>query len=170
MVFLGSGITSKLEHFKDVGIGAIWLSPIFASPMKDFGYDISDFKAIQPEYGTMSDLEELTRKAKSLGLKVILDLVPNHASNQSEWFKKSVQKIEPYTNYFMWVAGSPNKPPNNWISVFGKSAWTYHAVRKEWYFHQFLAEQPDLNYTNTHVQLAMAVSINLLFVSSSHEP
>ncbi|XP_043483468.1 maltase 2-like [Leptopilina heterotoma] len=150
------GITSKLEHFVDCGVGAIWLSPIFQSPMVDFGYDISDFRAIDERFGTMSDFTDLTAKAKTLGLKVVLDLVPNHTSDKHEWFQKSLDNISPYNDYFIW---KPNKtgniPPNNWISVFSGSTWTHSDKRALSYFHQFDYRQPDLNYANPLVKTEM---------------
>ncbi|KAF7393739.1 hypothetical protein HZH68_010558 [Vespula germanica] len=113
------GITSKLEHFVDAGVRGIWLSPIYASPMIDFGYDISDFKAIHPEFGTMEDFETLVAKSKKLGLKVILDLVPNHTSDKHEWFQKYLAGEEKYKDYYIWRKGRKDDgvtPPNNWIS------------------------------------------------------
>ncbi|KAJ8680493.1 hypothetical protein QAD02_016280 [Eretmocerus hayati] len=151
------GITDKLQHFKDSGIGAIWLSPIFTSPMIDFGYDISDFKDIDPAFGSMADLEIMTKKAKELGIKVVLDLVPNHSSDKHFWFQQSVKGIGKYKDYYMWHEGRSNnaEPPNNWISVFSGPAWTYNPDRKMWYFHQFDYRQPDLNYTNPNVRQEM---------------
>ncbi|KAK2587024.1 hypothetical protein KPH14_010985 [Odynerus spinipes] len=153
------GITSKLDHFVDAGVKGIWLSPIYKSPMKDFGYDISDFRNIHEDFGTLKDLEALVKRAKELGLKVILDLVPNHTSDQHEWFQKSVKGEEKYKDYYIWVdpvtAGDTTTPPNNWLSVFGGPAWTYNSMRKQWYFHQFLKEQPDLNYRNSEVEREM---------------
>ncbi|XP_067013713.2 maltase A1 [Anabrus simplex] len=149
------GITSKMEHLKDAGIGAAWLSPIFKSPMVDFGYDIADFKAIEPLFGTIDDFKELKEKMTNLGIKLILDFVPNHSSNLSEWFQNSVKKIDPYTDYYVWVDGKPNAddpskmdPPNNWLSNFGGSAWEWNEERGQFYLHQFAAGQPDLNYRN----------------------
>ncbi|KAF7393744.1 hypothetical protein HZH68_010563 [Vespula germanica] len=152
------GITSKLEYFIDAGVRGIWLSPIYASPMIDFGYDISDFKAIHPEFGTMQDFETLVAKSKKLGLKVILDLVPNHTSDKHEWFQKYLAGEEKYKDYYIWRKGRKNDgvtPPNNWISVFSGSAWTYNATLKEWYFHQFEYRQPDLNYSHPEVRAEM---------------
>uniref|UniRef100_A0A1S4GZS2 alpha-glucosidase n=1 Tax=Anopheles gambiae TaxID=7165 RepID=A0A1S4GZS2_ANOGA len=153
------GITSRLEHLKDAGIGATWLSPIFRSPMVDFGYDIADYTAIQPEYGTMEDFEALLAEAKRLGIKIILDFVPNHTSDQCEWFRRSVAREHPYTDYYVWQDGrvDPNGngtarlPPNNWQSVFYGSAWTLHPDRGQYYLHQFTAQQPDLNFRNPAV-------------------
>ncbi|XP_047354643.1 maltase 1-like [Vespa velutina] len=152
------GITSKLEHFVDAGVQGIWLSPIYASPMVDFGYDISDFKAIHPEFGTMEDFEALVEKSKRLGIKVILDLVPNHTSDKHEWFQKYLAGEKKYKDYYIWRKGQKDDgvtPPNNWISVFSGPAWTYNATLKEWYFHQFEYRQPDLNYSNKEVQAEM---------------
>ncbi|XP_033206940.2 alpha glucosidase 2 [Bombus vancouverensis nearcticus] len=152
------GITSKLQHFNSTGVTAIWLSPINKSPMNDFGYDISDFRDVAPVFGTLKDLENLLAEAHKIGLKVILDLVPNHTSDQHLWFQKSVNNTKQYADYYIWVNGTGENgtsPPNNWVSVFNGSAWTYHKQRKQLYFHQFLASQPDLNYRNPVVQREM---------------
>ncbi|KPJ07576.1 Maltase 2 [Papilio machaon] len=151
-----NGITSKLEHVKEIGAGAIWLSPIFQSPMYDFGYDIADFYAIHDEYGTMEDFEALLAKADELGLKVILDLVPNHASNESMWFQEALKGNEKYYNYFVWEDGVIDEngnmqPPNNWRSQFRGSAWEYREEVGKYYLHQFVVGQPDLNYRNPDV-------------------
>lgn len=151
------GITSKLDHLKATGIDATWLSPIFQSPMIDFGYDISDYKAIHAEYGTMDDFHELISKAKELGIKIILDFVPNHTSDQCEWFIKSANREAGYEDYYVWRDGLVSDdgeavPPNNWVSVFYGSAWTYHPIRKQFYLHQFTKEQPDLNFRNPKVK------------------
>ncbi|XP_011307785.1 maltase 1 [Fopius arisanus] len=150
------GITNRLEHFKDTGIDAVWLSPIYASPMVDFGYDISDFRKIQPEYGTDADFKELMTKAKKLGIKVVMDLVPNHTSDEHEWFQKSLNQTDKYKDYYIWV----NKPVgnaviNNWISVFGGSPWNCTSPRQQCYFHQFHYKQPDLNFRNEEVKREM---------------
>ncbi|KAI4491482.1 hypothetical protein M0804_002874 [Polistes exclamans] len=147
-----NGITSKLEHIADIGADALWLSPIFTSPQADFGYDISNFTDINPEYGTLADFDRLVAKAKSLGLKVLLDYVPNHSSHEHEWFKKSIKRIKPYDDYYIWknatYVNGQRRPPNNWLSVFGGSAWEWNQERGQYYFHQFVAGQPDLNYRN----------------------
>ncbi|XP_068621313.1 maltase 2-like [Battus philenor] len=121
--------------------------------MFDFGYDISDFYAIQPEYGSLEDFEQLIKKADALNIKIILDFVPNHTSNESEWFIKSSNKDEYYSDWYVWENGhidtnGRRQPPNNWISVFGKSAWTYMPSRDQFYLHQFNSAEPDLNYRN----------------------
>lgn len=120
------GITSRLGYLKETGIGATWLSPIFESPMVDFGYDIANYKAIQPEYGTLQDFDELIARAKELGIKILLDFVPNHTSDKSEWFQKSVQRVEEFSDYYVWHDGAtnpkdptgPKLPPNNWVAEF----------------------------------------------------
>ncbi|XP_017016873.1 maltase A1 [Drosophila kikkawai] len=152
-----NGITSKLEYLKDLGVTAAWLSPIFTSPMVDFGYDISDFFDIQPEYGTLEDFRALIKRAKELDLKIILDFVPNHSSNESIWFKKSVNRERGYEDYYVWHDGKVNattgerEPPTNWLQYFRGSAWEWNEVRQQYYLHQFAVQQPDLNYRNPAV-------------------
>ncbi|XP_073942192.1 maltase A1-like [Choristoneura fumiferana] len=155
-----NGITSKLEYIKEIGVGAIWLSPMFQSPMYDFGYDISDFYAVHDEYGTMEDFEALTKRAEELGIKVVLDLVPNHSSNESEWFQKALEGDEKYYNYFVWEDAiidedGNRQPPNNWLSHFRGSAWEYREEVGKYYLHQFVVGQPDLNYRNPDVVAEM---------------
>ncbi|KOB77337.1 Alpha amylase [Operophtera brumata] len=145
------GITTKLEYLKGLGVDAAWLCPIFKSPMHDFGYDISDYYTIQPDYGTMDDFEQLLKKANELNIKIILDLVINHSSNESEWFLKSSTKDEFYSDWYIWENGhldpsGHRSPPNNWISLFRKGAWTYSSNRDQFYFHQFGETQPDFNF------------------------
>jgi alpha-glucosidase len=156
------GIIEKLEHLKDAGVGAVWLSPIFESPMVDMGYDIKDYYNVDPVFGSNQDLLDLLDKAHELGLKLILDLVPNHTSDKHEWFEKSVAKDPYYKDFYIWDAGIANPedpdelhPPNNWLSVFSGSAWTWHDGRGEFYLHQFFKEQPDLNFRNEDVKNAM---------------
>ncbi|EDW10118.2 uncharacterized protein Dmoj_GI18699 [Drosophila mojavensis] len=152
-----NGIASKLEYLKDLGVTAAWLSPIFKSPMVDFGYDISDFFDIQPEYGTMEDFRALIKKAKELDLKIILDFVPNHSSDENEWFKKSVKREKGYEDYYVWHDGKINtdtgkrEPPTNWLQYFRGSAWQWNEERQQYYLHQFAVQQPDLNYRNPDV-------------------
>lgn len=160
-----NGVTEKLPYLKEIGIDAFWLSPIFCSPMADFGYDISDFFNIQPEYGTMDDFDRLVGEATKLGIKVILDFVPNHSSDENEWFVKSARREPGFEDFYVWHPGRPNPndpakplPPNNWVSVFRFSAWTWHEERKEYYLHQFHHKQPDLNYRNPKV-VEMMVSV-----------
>ena len=163
-----NGIREKLPYLKEIGIKAFWMSPIFKSPMADFGYDISDFYSIQPEYGSMADFENLVKKAKELELKVILDFVPNHSSDENDWFKKSVERVKGFENFYIWHPGkiNPNNatdrplPPNNWISIFRGSAWEWNDKRKEYYLHQFTKKQPDLNYRNPSVVEQMKDVLN----------
>ncbi|KAJ8680494.1 hypothetical protein QAD02_016281, partial [Eretmocerus hayati] len=149
------GVESKLQHLVDSKFDAFWLSPIYPSPMVDFGYDISDFKDVDPVFGTLKDFDDLLKKAHELKLKLILDFVPNHSSDKHEWFQKSVKKIDPYTDYYVWSEGKVvdgvREPPNNWACVFYGSAWEWNEERGEYYLHQFAPAQPDLNYRNKHV-------------------
>ncbi|XP_011178629.1 maltase 2 isoform X2 [Zeugodacus cucurbitae] len=154
------GIIMKLPYLAETGIHAVWLSPINKSPMVDFGYDISDYKEIHAEYGTMKDMEMLITEAKRLGIKIIMDFVPNHTSNESEWFEKSVNKEDGYEDYYIWADAKLDKngkkmPPNNWQSVFYGSAWTWNEKRNQYYLHQFTPAQPDLNFRNPKVVEAM---------------
>ncbi|XP_022090707.1 uncharacterized protein LOC110979322 [Acanthaster planci] len=158
------GITSRLEHFNDLGVGTVWLSPVYKSPMADFGYDVADFKDIDPIFGTMADFDELITKAHRLGLKLMMDFVPNHSSDQHAWFlesKKNKDTSNPYKDYYMWEdpkqGCSPVEEcvPNNWVSLFGGSMWEWVPERQQFYLHQFLKEQPDLNYRNPQVRAAM---------------
>ncbi|KAJ9588789.1 hypothetical protein L9F63_017900, partial [Diploptera punctata] len=150
------GTTEKLDHLKEIGVDGVWLSPIYPSPMADFGYDISDFRNVDPMFGTLEDFDALLIKANELGIKLILDFVPNHSSDEHVWFVNSLQKIDPYTDYYMWDDGkldeSGNRiPPNNWQSEFGGAAWSWKEERQQYYLHQFDPKQPDLNYTNPAV-------------------
>nr|XP_019540003.2 probable maltase [Aedes albopictus] len=150
------GITEKLQYLKDIGMDGIWLSPIFSSPMVDFGYDISNFRQIQAEYGDLDAFQRLSDKCKKLGLHLILDFVPNHTSDQHEYFIKSVEKDETYKDFYVWHPGvdGPNNtkvPPSNWLSLFRGSSWEWNEQRQEFYLHQFLKQQPDLNYRNPAV-------------------
>ncbi|KOC69746.1 Maltase 1 [Habropoda laboriosa] len=154
------GIRNKLQHFKDTGITGIWLSPINKSPMVDFGYDISDFRDVDPIFGNLDNVRSLLKDAKALGIKVILDLVPNHTSDQHTWFQQSLNRTGKYTDYYIWSDGKKNEngtmvPPNNWVSVFNGTGWTLDKRRNQFYFHQFYYQQPDLNYTNPDVQNEM---------------
>ncbi|XP_046607012.1 alpha-glucosidase-like [Neodiprion virginianus] len=151
-----NGITSKLNHLVDMGVEVLWLSPIYPSPMVDSGYDISNFVDIYPTFGTLQDFDNLVATAKKLGLKVILDYVPNHTSDEHEWFIKSKAGIEPYTDYFVWnkgiVVNGTRKPPNNWLCAFNSgSAWEWVEEREAYYLHQFSVHQVDLNFLNPRV-------------------
>lgn len=145
------GIIAHLDELADLGIGIIWLSPVYPSPNVDYGYDISDYKAIHPEFGTMADMEELLAEAGKRDIKIVMDLVINHTSDQHPWFQKSRRKEEPYRDYYIWRPGKGKKPPNNWSGFFGGGTWQYDDVREEYYLHLFAKDQPDLNYHNPRV-------------------
>ncbi|XP_061391892.1 maltase A1-like [Musca vetustissima] len=155
-----NGVTEKLEYLKNIGFTGIWLSPIFKSPMVDFGYDISDFYAIHPEYGTMEDFKNLIKRAKEVGIRVILDFVPNHTSDECEWFQKSVNRTEGYEDFYVWHKGKVDaqgqrQPPSNWKSAFRYSAWEWNDERQQYYLHQFSIKQADLNFRNPLVVAKM---------------
>lgn len=151
------GITSKLDYLQWLGIDAIWLSPIFPSPMKDFGYDVSDYVDVHPIFGTLADFDALLMAAHARGIKVLLDLVPNHTSDEHAWFKESrSSRDNPKRNWYIWRDAKPDgSPPNNWLAYFGGSAWTWDEATGQYYMHNFLAEQPELNYRNPEVLQAM---------------
>lgn len=151
------GIREKLDYFTWLGVDAIWISPIYPSPMADFGYDISDYKDIHPLFGTMHDFEMLLDDAHSKGLRVILDLVPNHTSNEHPWFRESRSSAaSPKRDWYLWKEPAPGGGvPNNWLSVFGGSAWEWDEVSQQYYYHAYLKEQPDLNWRNPEVVHAM---------------
>lgn len=144
------GIISKLDYLKELGINVIWLSPVYASPNEDNGYDISDYYSIHPDFGTMEDFDKLIEESKNRGIKIIMDLVINHTSSEHEWFKKSRERIEPYSEYYYW-SDSWEGTPNNWTGFFGEKCWEYDDVRGAYYMHLFAKHQPDLNYHNPHV-------------------
>ena len=146
-----NGIISRLDELAELGINAIWLSPIYASPNVDNGYDISDYKAIHPDFGTMYDMEQLIKLAADKGIKVIMDLVINHTSDQHEWFIKSKDPESEYRDYYYWKKNVNGKKPNNWTSFFGEDCWAYDASSDAYYLHLFAKEQPDLNYHNPKV-------------------
>ena len=136
------GIVRRLGYIKSLGMDAIWLSPIYKSPMKDFGYDVSDYRQIDGIFGSMEDFDLLVSEAHKLGLKVMMDMVLNHSSDMHPWFRKSRDREDPYTDFYIWN----DKVPNNWKACFGGSAWTFDEKRGQYYLHSFLKEQPDLNW------------------------
>ncbi|CAD7012686.1 maltase A2-like [Ceratitis capitata] len=156
-----NGITSRLEFLKELGVTATWLSPIFESPMADMGYDVANFTKIDPLFGTMEDFDAMLAKGHKLGLKIILDFVPNHSSDECEWFQKSIRREDGYDDFYIWQDGKIDPEtgnrtePNNWSSVFQGSAWTWVEERQQYYLHQFLAKQPDFNYRNPKVRQTM---------------
>jgi alpha-glucosidase len=151
------GITSRLDYLQWLGVDALWISPIFPSPMADFGYDVSDYTAIDPLFGTLADFDVLLAEAHRRQLKVILDYVPNHSSDQHPWFLESrASRHNPKRDWYFWRDPAPDGgPPNNWRSVFGGSAWEWDATTGQYYYHAYLKQQPDLNWRNPEVQTAM---------------
>ncbi len=151
------GITQRLDHIASLGADAVWISPFFRSPMKDFGYDVSDYRDIDPQFGTMADFDALIARAHDLGLKIMIDLVLSHTSDQHPWFAESrANRTNPKADWYVWADPKPDgTPPNNWLSIFGGSAWQWDARREQYYLHNFLKEQPDLNFHNPDVQQAL---------------
>lgn len=149
------GILDKLDYIKSLGVDAIWFSPLYASPQKDYGYDIADYYNINPEYGTLDEFKQVIDGAHERGIKVIMDLVINHTSDQHEWFKKSAAGDPKYKDYYIWRPGrgkDGKKFPNNWMATFPGDGWTYNEQRGEYYLHLFAVEQPDLNHDNPAVR------------------
>ena len=147
------GVYEKLDYLQELGMDGIWFSPIYPSPGADCGYDIADYMDIAPEFGGMEAFRKVLDGAHERGMKVIMDLVVNHTSDEHEWFQKSRQRIEPYTDYYIWRPAKPNgKLPNNWDSMFEGKAWTWDEVRQEYYLHVFAVKQPDLNMDNPLVR------------------
>jgi alpha-glucosidase len=151
------GITKRLDHIASLGVSAIWISPFFRSPMKDFGYDVSDYCEIDPVFGTLADFDALVKRAKALGLRVIIDQVYAHTSDEHAWFAQSrASRDNPKADWYVWRDAKPDgSPPNNWQSVFGGPAWTWDARRGQYFMHNFLASQPQLNVHNPEVQEAL---------------
>ena len=151
------GITERLDYISGLGVDAIWISPFFKSPQKDFGYDVSDYCDINPDYGTLDDFDALIAKAHDLGLKVMIDIVPAHCSDQHPWFEESRQSRDnPKADWFHWV--DPNDDgtvPTNWLSFFGGAAWSWEPRRQQYYLHNFLSSQPNLNHANDEVRTAL---------------
>jgi alpha-glucosidase len=152
-----NGITQRLDYLVDLGIDAIWISPIFPSPMSDFGYDVSEYCDVDGRFGTLADFDALLAQAHARGLKVLLDFVPNHTSDRHHWFLESrASRSSPKRDWYLWHDPAPGGgPPSNWISDFGGSAWEWDEATGQYYYHAFLKEQPDLNWRNPAVQAAM---------------
>jgi alpha-glucosidase len=152
-----AGITARLDHVASLGVDGIWLSPFFQSPMRDFGYDIADYRAVDPVFGTLADFDVLLARAHALGLKVIIDQVYSHTSDAHAWFAASrAGRAGPHADWYVWAdARADGSPPSNWQSVFGGPAWTWDARRGQYYLHNFLSSQPDLNVHNPAVQDAL---------------
>jgi len=151
------GIIRRLDHIASLGVDAIWLSPFFKSPMVDFGYDVSDYCDVDPMFGTLSDFDELVELAHAKGLKIIIDQVISHSSDQHHWFKESrSSRDNPKADWYVWADPKPDgTAPNNWLSIFGGPAWEWDSTRRQYYMHNFLASQPDLNFHNPDVQKAI---------------
>ena len=151
------GITGRLEHIASLGVDAVWLSPFFTSPMRDFGYDVSDYCDVDPIFGTLRDFDRLIDRAHALGLRVIIDQVVSHTSDQHPWFRDSrADRTNPRAAWYVWADARPDgSPPSNWQSVFGGPAWAWDARRGQYYLHNFLPQQPDLNVHNAEVQDAL---------------
>lgn len=156
-----NGIIERLDYLKALGVDAIWISPIYPSPQVDFGYDISDYENIDPQYGTLADFDRLIAEAKKRDIRIIMDMVMNHTSDQHPWFIESASsKANPKRDWYIWRDGKaggtpPNNPPNNWTSIFGHSAWQYSPTTGQYYYHRFYPQQPDLNWRNPAVEKAM---------------
>ncbi|MGA6938993.1 MAG: alpha-amylase family glycosyl hydrolase, partial [Pseudolabrys sp.] len=151
------GISERLEYLEWLGVDAIWISPIYPSPMADFGYDVSDYCNIDPLFGSLEEFDRLVAGAHARKIKVVLDFVPNHTSERHPWFLESrASRINPKRDWYIWRDGGPDgSPPNNWLSQFGGPAWTREARTGQYYLHSFLPEQPDLNWRNPAVRTAM---------------
>jgi alpha-glucosidase len=147
------GIRRRLAYLAWLGVDAIWLSPFYRSPMADFGYDVADHRDVDPLFGTLEDWDRLVAEARRLGLRLILDFVPNHTSIEHPWFADS--RAGPRRDWYLWREGTPDRPPTNWVSVFGGPAWTWDDDVGAWYHHAYLPEQPDLNWRNAEVRAAM---------------
>src|SRR5688572_27525536 len=152
-----NGIIQRLEYLHRLGVDAIWISPIYPSPMADFGYDVADYTNIDPVFGDLDVFDQLVAKAHGLGIRVILDFVPNHTSNQHPWFVEAQSSRQsPMRDWYIWRDPAPGGgPPTNWISEFGGSAWELDQASGQYYYHAFLKEQPDLNWRNPEVRKAM---------------
>ena len=151
------GIAERLDHVADLGVDAIWISPFFVSPMADFGYDVADYRDVDPLFGSLADFDHLVTRAHARGLRVIIDLVLSHSSERHPWFVESRRdRDNPRADWYVWADPKPDgTPPNNWLSIFGGPAWQWHAGRRQYYLHNFLASQPDLNFHNPQVRAEM---------------
>lgn len=155
------GVIEKLDYIKELGIDIIWICPIYKSPNDDNGYDISDYQGIMEEFGTMEDFDELLRECHNRGMKLIMDLVINHTSDEHPWFIESrSSKDNPYRDFYIWHPGKNGKEPNNWESIFGGSAWEYDEKTKEYFMHVFSRKQPDLNWENPKVRQDLYQMVN----------
>ena len=155
-----NGISSKADYISDLGVDYIWISPFFESPQKDFGYDVSNYRKVDKIFGSNEDFKKLIDVFHKKNIGVITDLVLSHTSDEHEWFKESrSSKTNKYKDWYVWQDGTPDTPPNNWLSVFGGSSWKWDRTREQYYLHNFLESQPDLNFHNTEVQEQMLSEI-----------
>lgn len=155
------GIISKMPYIKSLGVNFVWLSPFFASPNIDNGYDVSDYQAIDPQYGTLDDIFEMIDQFHQNNIRVVFDLVINHTSDQHHWFKEAKKSVDnPYHDFYIWRKPVNGSVPNNWVSLFGGSAWEYNPATKDYYYHLFAKQQPDLNWENPKVHQAVAKIID----------
>ncbi|KAJ8298000.1 hypothetical protein KUTeg_024531 [Tegillarca granosa] len=172
-----NGIKQRLGHFKYLNVDTVWISPFYKSPMRDFGYDVTNYTEIDPMFGNVEDFDDLLKKAKAKGIRIIMDFVPNHTSNDSYWFQQSRLHAEPYKDYYIWDDGKLVKynttvppynrvPPNNWKSVFGGPAWTWDVLRGQYYYHAFLDSQPDLDFRNEKVRVEIKYDNYTIFDDS----
>ena len=151
-----NGIASKLAYLEKLGVDAIWITPCYPSPQVDFGYDVSDYENIDPMYGTLQDFDRLEKEAKQKSIRIIMDFVMNHTSDQHPWFLDSrASRTSAHRNWYIWRDGKNGGPPNNWISIFGGSAWKFDPTTDQYYYHYFYPQQPDLNWRNPAVKTAM---------------
>jgi alpha-glucosidase len=150
------GIIDKLDYLRSIGVTALWLSPFYPSPNFDWGYDVADYTAVHPDYGTLADIDRLISESNKRNIRIILDLVLNHTSDQHDWFQQSRSgRDNPYHDWYVWRDGKNGGPPNDWEALFGGSAWQYDETRKQYYYHYFFPEQPDLNWRNPAVKQAI---------------
>jgi glycosidase len=148
-----AGVEAHLDHVEWLGVDAVWLSPFYPSPMADFGYDVADYCDVDPVFGDLAAFDRLLAACHRRGLKLLVDLVPNHSSDQHPWFVAArSSRDDPKRDWYIWRDGSPDMPPNNWLAAFiGGPAWTWEDATQQWYLHQFLPQQPDLNWANPAV-------------------
>jgi alpha-glucosidase len=152
-----NGIAQHLDYLKDLGVDAIWITPCYPSPQVDFGYDVSDYENIAPEYGTLADFDRLAAEAERRGIRIIFDFVVNHTSDKHPWFLESrSSRTNPKRDWYVWRDGKgPGEPPNNWTAIFGGSAWQFDSTTRQYYYHAFYPQQPDLNWRNPAIEAAM---------------
>src|SRR5579859_2155378 len=147
------GIKQKLDYLQDLGVSVVWLSPVYSSPNDDNGYDISDYRAIMPEFGSMADWDDLLAGLHQRGIRLLMDLVVNHTSDEHPWFQAARSSPDnPYRDFYIWRPGRDGHEPNNWVSFFGGSAWQYDQASGEYYLHLFSKKQPDLNWENPRMR------------------